>query len=82
MHVIRKLIVIMSGVMRFEIDLIDFLLCPPAQDAFKTWRLETVLMENIRNIHTDQIEDVIQILHKCIDQLVKGKNLKIKYNLY
>lgn len=72
----------MSGVMRFEIDLIDFLLCPPAQDAFKTRRLEAVLMENIRKVQIDQIEDVIQILYKCIDQLVNGKNLKMKYNLY
>ena len=72
----------MSKVMRFENDLIDFLLCPPAQDAFKTWRLEAVLMENIRNVQIDQIEDVIQILYKCIDQLVNGKNLKMKYNLY
>jgi hypothetical protein len=72
----------MSGVMGFEIYLIDFLLCPPAQDAFKTWCLEAVFMENIRNVHINQIEDVIQILHKCMDQLVKGKNLKIKYNLY
>ena len=72
----------MSGVLRFEVDLIDFLLNPPAQDAFKTWRLEAVLMENIRIIHADQIEDVIQILYKCIDQLVKGKNLKMKYNLH
>lgn len=68
--------------MRFEIDLIDFLLNPPAQDAFKTWRLEAVLMENIRNIHADQIDDVIQILYKCIDQLMKGKKLKMKYNLH
>ena len=70
------------SVMRFEIILIDFLLNPPAQDAFKTWQLEHVLMENIRNVHVDQIEDVIQICYKSIDQLVKGKSLKMKYNLY
>jgi len=67
--------------MRFEVDLVDFMLKPPAQDEFRTWRLEALIMENIRNIHVDQFNDVVQILYKCIDQIYKAKNLKIKYSL-
>ena len=65
----------------FEDYLLDFLLNVPAQDEFRKWRFEGMLMGKIREIENDQLEDVVQILYVCIDQLVKAKNLKNKFRL-
>ena len=65
----------------FEKDLLDFLFNIPAQDEFRSWRLESLVMGKIREIDMNQFEDVIQILYHCIEQLLKAKNLKEKYRL-
>lgn len=66
---------------QFENALVDFLLNVNAQDEFRSCKLEIRLMNIIRKVSIEQIEDVIQILYKCITQLEKMKNLKIKYNI-
>lgn len=65
--------------LKFENSLIDFLLCPPAQDSFKCWRLELLLMQYFDKFYIDQAEDVIQVLHKCIRELERVKDLKMRY---
>ena len=65
----------------FESSIIDLLLCPPAQDEFKSWRLEQLLVDYMSKVHSDQIEDVLQILHKCIGRLERIRNLKQRYKL-
>ena len=65
----------------FENDLLKFLMNVVAQDEFRSWRFENLLMDKIRDIDCNQLGDVIQILYICIDQLVKARNLKHKYQL-
>ena len=65
--------------LKFENTLIDLLLCPPAQDEFKCWRLELLLIQFMNKYYIDQVEDVLQILHKCITEFEKIKILKFKY---
>ena len=64
---------------KFENSIIDLMLCPPAQDEFKCWRLELLLLENFDKVYIDQVEDCIQILHKCIVRLEEFKCLKERY---
>ena len=64
---------------KFESSIIDLLLCPPAQDEFKSWRLEQLLLDHMTNVNSDQIEDVLQILYKCINRLERLKRLKLRY---
>ena len=66
--------------LKFENTIIDLLLCPPAQDAFKSWRLELLLLQYSNKFYIDQVEDVIQICHKCIKELEHVKELKIRYH--
>ena len=61
--------------------MLKFLLNVPAQDDFRCWRFESLLMEKIPDIDSNQLEDVIQILYIRIDQLVKARNLKHKDQL-
>ena len=65
----------------FENDLLDFILNVPAQDEFRTWRFESLVMSKVCEIDMNQFEAVIQILYHCIEQLLKAKNLKQKYRL-
>ena len=65
--------------LKFENVLIDLLLCPPSQDDFKSWKLELLLIQNIKKYYIDQVEDVIQILHKSIKELERIKGTKMKY---
>ena len=65
--------------LKFENTIIDLLLCPPAQDEFKAWRLGLLLSEFSKKVYIDQVEDVIQILYKCITELERIKDLKLKY---
>ena len=64
---------------KFENSIIDLLLCPPAQDDFKSWRLKLLLLQYINDYYIDQIEDVVQILYKCISELEEVGKLKMKY---
>ena len=65
---------------KFENNIVDLLLCPPAQDEFKSWRLELLLLQYKEKYYIDQIEDVIQILHKCISELERVAMIKSKFS--
>ena len=65
--------------LKFENSIIDLLLCPPAQDEFRSWRLELLLSQYIEKVYLDQIEDILQILHKCIARLERWKKFKLRY---
>ena len=65
--------------LRFENSIIDLLLCPPAQDEFKSWRLELLHLQHMEKVYLDQVEVVLQILRKCIDRLKRLKKLKLRY---
>lgn len=65
--------------LKFENSIIDLLLCPPAQDDFKSWKLELLLIHYSKQFYLDQIEDVVQILYKCITELEKHGRLKGKF---
>lgn len=68
----------MSKIFKFENILIDFLLCPVAQDNFKICLVENFLFEYYDQYHIDQLEDVIQILYKCITLFNQVKLVKEK----
>lgn len=53
----------------FENDVVNLLLHPLAQDAFRRIRLRYLLYDMRHEILQDQIEDVIQILLQCHDEL-------------
>lgn len=61
----------------FENQVIDLLLCPSIQDSFKAWRMEHLLHQHFNSYYIDQIEDVIQILYRCIQELEKIGQLKM-----
>ena len=67
--------------LKFENTIIDLLLCPPAQDDFKAFRLRSLLQHYMDKFYIDQIEDVSQILYKIIDELESVKVLKMKCKL-
>ena len=84
MHVttsLRSYIISFSMPLKFENTIIDLLLCPPAQDEFKSWRLELLLIQYMNKYYIDQIEDVIQILYKIINELERVKTLRLKCKL-
>lgn len=65
----------------FENDVVDFLLHPLAQDAFSYIRLRELLYDMRHEILPDQIEDVMQILLKCheeLDRLLEWKKRNIR----
>ena len=57
------------SVMKFENYIVDFLMCPTAQDSFTSDKLRTKLCEWRQEIDNAQVEDVIQILYKAINEL-------------
>ena len=61
---------------KLEDFLLDYLLCPPAQDEFTGWKLQLLLLKYSHKIHVHQLEDVKQILHKCIIELERMKEWK------
>lgn len=67
------------SIIKFENEIVDLLLCPKAQDDFKHWKLENLLLEIADKVYIDQIEDVVQILHKCIVELERLGRFKIQY---
>ena len=54
---------------KFENEIVDFLLNPPSQDAFKRQRLQELLYSIRKEVFRDQIEDVMQILLQCHHEL-------------
>ena len=64
-----------------ETFLVHFLKYPTLQDEFKSSSLEDLLIKHFDELHMDYIEDVIQILHKCIVELEKLQVLKFKFVL-
>ena len=54
---------------KFENEVVDFLLNPPAQDAFKRMALQRMLYDLRHDVAQEQIEDVMQILWACHDEL-------------
>ena len=77
MHV--YIYVVMSSTL--ETFLIYFLKNPLVQDEFKSSLLEDLLLKHFDELDAEHIEDVIQILHKCIVELEKLQVLKFKYVL-
>ena len=67
--------------LKFENNVLDLLLCPTAQDKFKSWRMKLLLMDYYGDYALDQIEDVIQILYKCLDELERVKQLKLTFRI-
>ena len=67
------------SIIKFENEIVDLLLCPKAQDDFKHWKLENLLLEIADKVYIDQIEDVVQILHKCIVELERLGRFKIQH---
>ena len=61
---------------KFESVIIDLLLSPLVQDNFQATRLEELLLFHYASYDLDQIEDVVQILFKCITALQKIGNEK------
>ena len=59
----------MSMSIKFENIVVDFLLSPLSQDAFRHMRLQEMLYSLRHDIAQDQIEDVMQILLKCYGEL-------------
>ena len=55
----------------FENQIVDLLLSPVSQDAFRSVKLSELLYEIRNNVHIEQINDVIQILHSVLDELNK-----------
>ena len=64
-----------------ETFLVNFLKHPVLQDEFKSSSLADLLIKYFDELHEDHIEDVIQILHKCIVELEKLQVLKFKFLL-
>lgn len=54
---------------KFESEVVDFLLSPPSQDAFRHMRLQEMLFKVRHEVAQEQIEDVMQILWRCYDEL-------------
>ena len=54
---------------KFESEVVDFLLSPPSQDAFRHMRLQEMLFKIRHEVAQEQIEDVMQILWQCYDEL-------------
>ena len=54
---------------KFENEVVDFLLSPPSQDAFRRMRLQEMLYNLRHDVAQEQIEDVMQIVWQCYDEL-------------
>ena len=63
---------------KFENVIVDFLLCPTAQDNFRSMKLQELLYNIRYDVHIDQIEDVMQILLNAHIELEKFKLWKIR----
>lgn len=66
-------------VIKFENEIVDLLLSPNAQDEFKHWKLKILLIDIADKVYIDQIEDVVQILHKCIHELEQLGRFKVQH---
>ena len=62
----------------FEKYLIDYVKHPHLQDEFQASVLESLLRKHDEELNVDYVEDVIQILHKCIVELEKLQVSKIQ----
>ena len=63
---------------KFENEIVGFLRCPTAHDAFRSMTLLEKLCFIRHEIALDQIEDMTQILYGGVDELEKFKALKIR----
>ena len=61
-----------------ETFLIHYLKQPFDQDKFKSSVFQHLLNQHFDVLNSDYVEDVIQILHKCIIELEKLQVLKYK----
>ena len=64
------------SLIKFENEVVDFLLSPPSQDAFKASKLQDLLYNVRHEVAQDQIEDVMEIILKCHDELSLFLNWK------
>lgn len=64
------------SLIKFENEVVDFLLSPPSQDVFKASKLQDMLYNLRHEVAQDQIEDVMEILMKCHDELSLFLNWK------
>ena len=58
---------------KIDDDIIDFLMCTLAQDKFRTKDFERQIQDVFDQVSTNQLQDTIQILHKCIKVLESAK---------
>ena len=66
---------------KFENEVVDFLLSPPSQDAFRRMRLQEMLYNLRHDVAQEQIEDVMQIVWQCYDELslfLEWKNVVLR----
>ena len=49
------------------------------QDDFQSCRLESLLLRYMNRVNLDTVEDVLQILHKCVARVERLRDLKIRY---
>lgn len=70
---------ILSMSFKFESCIIDLLLNPTIQDDFQSCRLESLLLRHMNRVNLDTVEDVLQILHKCVARVERLRDLKIRY---
>ena len=64
---------------KFESTLIDLLLSSLVQNSFQIMELEELLLQRYESFNFHQVQDVIQILFKCIDELRKIERKKCNY---
>ena len=64
---------------KFESTLIDLLLSSLVQNGFQIMELEELLLQHYESFNFLQVQDVIQILFKCIDELRKIERKKCNY---
>ena len=57
--------------LKFENEIIDFLFCPPAQDAFRRMKLQEMLYNIRYAVQLEEIEPLMQILWNAYDELKK-----------
>ena len=63
---------------KFENEVVDLLLCPLAQDNFRTMKLQELLYSIRHEVNVEQIKDTMQILLKAHDELELFREWKIR----
>lgn len=56
---------------KFENQIVEFLLCPPAQDTFRSLMFQEMLYNIRYEVYLEQTKDVMLILWNAYDELEK-----------